>query len=105
MEILKLTLPVSIQDVIKLWARQAGSFDKAVPPETQEIKYVNALMEVFSMLAKHHEELDDSNFIRAFRFFRDTGFAKRLHGDTTMAKRASKLEGIEPETKETTPVA
>jgi len=97
METLKLTLPIAIQDIIKLWARQAGSFDKTVPPETQEIKYMNAMMEMFGMLAKHHDELDDSNFIRAFRFFRDTGFAKRLHGDTSMAKRASKLEGIEPD--------
>jgi hypothetical protein len=94
---IKLTLPISIQDVLKLWARQAGSFDKTVPPEIQEKKYVDALMELFHMFAKHHEEMDDSNFIRSFRFFRDTGFAKRLHADTSLAKRASKLETLEPD--------
>lgn len=96
-ENLKLTLPISIQEVIKIWARQAGNFEKTVPPEIQEIKYMNALMELLGMLAKHHEEMNDSDFIRCFRFFRDSGFAKRLNADTTLAKRASKLESLEPD--------
>jgi hypothetical protein len=101
-EILKLQLPISVQDILKIWARQAGFFEKGIPPEAQEIKYINAMMELLGMLAKHHEEMDDSNFIRAFRFFRDAGLTKRLHTDTDIFKRAAKLEGIEPDT--TTPV-
>jgi len=92
-----LQLPISIQDVLKMWARQAGNFDKVVPLETQEKKYMDALMELLGMLAKHHDELDDSNFARAFRFFRDAGLTKRLHGDTDISKRYSKLEGLEPD--------
>jgi len=49
------------------------------------------------MLAKHHTEMDDATFARAFRFFRDTGFTKRLHGDTEISKRYAKLEGVEPD--------
>lgn len=96
-DILKLQLPISMQDVIRIWARQAGYFDKSVPLETQEKKYMNALMELFSMFAKHHGELDDSNFIRIFRFFKDSGFTKRLHPDTDIAKRSAKLEVSEPD--------
>ena len=92
-----LQLPISIQDVLKMWARQAGNFDKVVPLETQEKKYMDALMELLGTLAKHHDELDDSNFARAFRFFRDAGLTKRLHGDTDISKRYSKLEGLEPD--------
>lgn len=96
-ESLKLTLPISIQEVLKIWARQAGNFEKTVPPEVQEIKYMNAMMELFGMLAKHHEEMNDSDFIRCFRFFRDAGFSKRLSADTSLAKRSSKLETLEPD--------
>jgi hypothetical protein len=97
-DILKLQLPISIQDVLKIWARQAGSFEKTISPETQEIKYMSALLELLGMLAKHHEEMNDSNFIRSFRFFKDAGLTKRLSADTTIFKRAAKLEGIEPDT-------
>ena len=96
-ENLKLQLPISLQDILKIWGRQVGYFDKDVPPETQEIKYMNALMELFSLLAKYHEEIADHDFIRIFRFFKDAGFAKRLHPDTAIAKRAGKLENLEPD--------
>jgi hypothetical protein len=102
-DILKLQLPISVQDILKIWARQAGFFDKAVPPEAQEIKYMGAMMELLGMLAKHHDEMDDSNFIRAFRFFKDAGLTKRLNSDTPIFKRAAKLEGIEPDATTTAP--
>jgi hypothetical protein len=96
-EIIKLQLPISIQDVLKIWARQAGNFEKAIPAETQEKKYMDGIMELLQMFAKHHDEMDDSNFARAFRFFRDAGLTKRLHGDTDISKRYAKLEGLEPD--------
>jgi hypothetical protein len=96
-EILKLNLPISIQDFLKIWARQAGNFEKTVLPEIQEKKYMDALMELFSMFAKHHVDMDDSNFARTFRFFRDAGFTKRLHNEAEISKRYSKLEGMEPD--------
>jgi hypothetical protein len=96
-DILKLQLPISIQDVLKIWARQAGTFEKNIPAETQEKKYMDGIMELLQMFAKHHDEMDDSNFARAFRFFRDAGFTKRLHGDTEVSKRYAKLDGIEPD--------
>jgi hypothetical protein len=102
-DILKLQLPISIQDIMKIWARQAGYFDKTVPLEIQEKKYLDSLMALLGMLAKHHNEMDDSNFSRAFRFFRDVGLTKRLHGDTDISKRYAKLEGIEPDMKEPEP--
>jgi hypothetical protein len=96
-EIIKLQLPISIQDILKTWARQTGNFERTVPPETQEKKYMDGIMELLQMFAKHHDEMDDSNFARVFRFFRDAGLTKRLHGDTDISKRYVKLEGLEPD--------
>jgi hypothetical protein len=94
---LELVLPISLQDVLKAWARKAGFFDKSVPIDIQEKKYLDAIMGLFCMLAKHHEEMDDATFARAFRFFKDTGLTKRLSDEASISKRYAKLDHIEPD--------
>jgi hypothetical protein len=94
---LVLQIPILLQDILKTWARQAGYFDKAIVPEIQEKKYLDALMELFCMMAKHHEEMDEATFARVFRFFKDTGFTKRLNDEAAISKRYIKLDRTEPD--------
>jgi hypothetical protein len=93
---LELQIPVTLNDVLKKWSHQAGCFDVAVPKETREKAYLDSLMAVFSMFARHHTELEDGDFVRAFRFFKDAGFTKRLSLETHIAERYGKLERTEP---------
>ena len=93
----ELILPISLQDVLRAWARKAGFFDKSVPLDIQEKKYIDALMGLFCMYAKHHEELDDATFARVFRFFKDAGLTKRLNDEAAISKRYTKLDRIEPD--------
>lgn len=94
---ISLQITLDLNNVLKEWSRQAGCFTKEVPAEKREIVYMNALMELFSMFAKHHEELNNGDFIRAFRFFKDGGFTKRLSNETHVFNRFLKLENLEPE--------
>ena len=93
---MELQIPVTLNDILKKWSHQAGCFDEGVPKETREKSYLNALMGVFSMFARHHTELEDGDFVRAFRFFKDAGFTKRLSLETHIAERYGKLERTEP---------
>ena len=94
--LITLQIPVNLNEIIKEWSRQAGCFTKDIPVETREIKYMNALMELFSLFARHHEELNNGNFVRAYRFFKDAGFTKRLSVEADIANRYAKLEHQEP---------
>lgn len=94
---ISLQITLNLNEVLKEWSRQAGYFTKETPAEKREIIYMNALMELFSMFAKHHEELSDGDFIRSYRFFKDAGFTKRLSKETHIFNRFLKLEYQEPE--------
>jgi hypothetical protein len=87
---------VTLNDVLKKWSHQAGCFDGTIPKEIREKSYLDSLMAVFSMVARHHTELEDGEFVRAFRFFKDAGFTKRLSLETSIAERYGKLERTEP---------
>jgi hypothetical protein len=87
---------VTLQDIFKKWSHQAGYFDDSVPKETREKIYLDALMAIFSMFARHHTELNDGEFVRAFRFFKDAGFTKRLSLEASISERYGKLERTEP---------
>ena len=87
---------MTLQDILKKWSHQAGCFTDEVLKETREKIYLESLMAVFSMFARHHTELGDGEFVRAFRFFKDAGFTKRLSLETSVAERYGKLERTEP---------
>jgi len=94
---ISLQLMVTLQEVFKIWARQAGMFDSSIPLETREKKYMDALMTLFTMFANHHLEMDDSTFARVFRFFRDAGLTKRLNDQAPIYSRYQKIGNIEPD--------
>ena len=94
--LITLSIPVNLNEILKEWSKQAGCFSKDTLTETRQIKYMNALMELFSMFARHHEDLDDGDFIRIFRFFKDAGFTKRLSREANITNRCAKLEHKEP---------
>jgi hypothetical protein len=93
---MELQIPVTLNDILKKWSHQAGCFEETVPRETRERAYLDALMALFSMFARHHAELEDGDFVRAFRFFKDAGYTKRLSTETSVAERYGKLERTEP---------
>ena len=97
-----LKIPVNLNEILKEWSRQAGCFSKEIPVETREIKYMNALMELFSLFARHHEELTNGDFVRIYRFFKDAGFTKRLSKEANISNRYAKLEHQEPLEKKIT---
>jgi len=92
----ELSIPVTLQDILRKWSHQAGCFTGEVLKETREKIYLEALMAVFSMFARHHTELNDGEFVRSFRFFKDAGLTKRLSLESSIAERYGKLERIEP---------
>jgi len=96
-ETLEIKTDVPFDGIISQWCRQAGHFDKAISPEHREKKYNEALVGLFCMFSKHHEELDDGVFVRAFRFFSDAGITKRLGEESIACQRYRKLERKEPE--------
>ena len=102
--ILDLQIPITLNDILKKWSHQAGCFEKSVTIEVREKKYMEALLALFSLFAKHHEEMSDGDFVRAFRFFKDSGIAKRLSSEAPIAGRYAKLELIEPGMEEPKPV-
>jgi len=94
--LITLQIPVNLSEIIKEWSRQAGCFTKSTPTEKREIVYKNALMQLFSMFARHHSELNDGDFVRNYRFFKDAGFTKRLSREADIFNRYAKLEHKEP---------
>lgn len=95
--LITLQIPVNLSTVIKEWSQQAGCFTKETPKEKREIIYMFALMELFSMFARHHEEFNNGHFVRVYRFFKDAGFTKRLSKETDVYNRYMKLEHQEPD--------
>lgn len=94
--LVELSIPMTLADILKKWSHQAGCFPENLPKEIREKAYMDSLLAVFSLLARHHSELQDGEFVRAFRFFKDAGFTKRLSVETTIAERYGKLERAEP---------
>jgi len=91
-----LQVPTTLQEVIKTWSRQVGANREGTTPvETREKKYNDALMSLLSLFANHHDEIKDGDFVRAYRFFRDSGLTKRLSNEAPISIRYSKLERIE----------
>lgn len=93
---MELSIPMTLADILKKWSHQAGCFPETLPKEIREKAYMDSLLAVFSLLARHHMELPDGEFVRAFRFFKDAGFTKRLSVETSIAERYGKLERVEP---------
>ena len=88
-----LQLTTTLEEIIRVWIRQASeTVDKNTIPEVKENKFMNALMELFSLFARHHEDIQDFDFIRIFQFFKDAGFARRLNSDTHIVQRIAKIE-------------
>ena len=95
-KLVELSIPMTLADILKKWSHQAGCFPENLPKEIREKAYMDSLLAVFSLLARHHSELSDGEFVRAFRFFKDAGFTKRLSVETSIAERYGKLEQVEP---------
>lgn len=95
-KLVELQVPVTLNDVLKKWSHQTGCFDKSVSTEIRERLYTNALMSLFCLFAKYHTELNDGDFVRCFRFFKDSGLTKRLSDEAHVSERYLKLEHQEP---------
>jgi len=90
-KLVELQIPVTLKDVLKKWSHQAGNFEDNVPTESREKLYINALMALFVQFSLSHDNYNDENFVRIFRFFKDAGFLKRVSEQSSIYERYKKL--------------
>jgi len=81
-------IPTSLGDILIQWSRKASP---TLSEDVNEKKYSEAFMALFGLYAKYHEELSDEDFARIFKFFRESGIAKRLGPEAPIAVRYAKV--------------